>query len=174
LSTVYGIVRQSGGFIWLASEPNKGTTFRIYFPRLEGQAVLLTDEQDMEPASGGGETILVVEDDVSVRALACRILRGRGYTVMEASNGKEALAAVRACTQQIDLVITDVVMPEMSGAELASQLEAVRPGIRILYVSGYANRGMESQAKLDPRVAFLQKPFTIQQLVRKVQSVLNE
>jgi PAS domain S-box-containing protein len=174
LSTVYGIVRQSGGFIWLDSEPNKGTTFRIYFPRLEGQAVLLTDEQDMEPASGGGETILVVEDDVSVRALACRILRGRGYTVMEASNGKDALAAVRACTQQIDLVITDVVMPEMSGAELASQLEAVRPGIRILYVSGYANRGMESQAKLDPRVAFLQKPFTIQQLVRKGQSVLNE
>jgi len=173
LSTVYGIVRQSSGFILLDSEPEKGTTFRVYFPQVEGQAALLAEEQDTELAPGGGETLLIVEDDASVRALACRILRERGYTVMEASSGKDALATARACTRNIDLVITDVVMPEMSGAELASQLEATWPCIKILYVSGYANRGIEPQARLDPHAAFLQKPFTIDQLVRTVQSVIK-
>ncbi len=174
LSTVYGIVRQSNGFIWVDSEPDKGTTFKIYFPRTEGQAADLSEDQDFDLVPGGGETILIAEDESSVRALACRILKERGYAVLEASNGKDALDAARKYAEKIDLVLTDVIMPGMSGAELVSQLEVVRPGIKVLYVSGYANGGIVHQNRLDPNVSFLQKPFTIEQLLRKVQSVIKK
>jgi signal transduction histidine kinase/ActR/RegA family two-component response regulator len=174
LSTVYGIVKQSNGFIIVDSEPGMGAAFRIYFPRAEGEADILTVAQEANLAHGEGETILIVEDEFSVRALACRILRARGYRILEASNGKEALEAARNHTGKIDLVLTDVVMPGMGGAELVSQLETERPGVKALYVSGYANSGIVHHDIVDPRIAFLQKPFTVDSLVRKVHSVIHD
>ena len=173
LSTVYGIVKQSNGFILVDSEPGKGANFRIYFPRVEGEPAILSQDQDSELASGRGETVLVVEDEPSVRSLTCRILRERGYRVLEAQNGEEALDLARVNPGKIHLVITDVVMPGISGAELVSRLGTLLPGIRALYVSGYAGSGIVDHNKLDPNVAFLQKPFAIDLLLRKIQSVLE-
>ena len=173
LSTVYGIVKQSGGFIWVYSEPGCGTTFKIYLPRVEGKA----GKPDGPAGEGlelqGVETVLVVEDDSSVRTLIVRVLKRRGYKVIEASNAGEALQAAREFAGDIHLVLTDVVMPEMSGKALASQIEAERPGIRVLFVSGYTNDAIVHHGVLDTGVAFLQKPFTSDFLARKVREVLD-
>ena len=173
LSTVYGIVRQNGGFIWVYSEPGKGTTFKIYFPRAEGNADAYTAEDAHDLDSGGAETVLIVEDDFSVRALASRILRERGYTVLEASDGAEALDIAGKYDGDIHLVLADVVMPGMSGRDLVRQFEMARPSIKALYVSGYTNTAIVHHGTLDPDVAFLQKPFAVADLLRKVRAVLN-
>jgi PAS domain S-box-containing protein len=173
LSTVYGIVKQSNGFIWVYSEPGKGTTFKIYFPRVEDKPTKVMTENKSESGSRGFETVLVVEDEGSVRALASRILRERGYSVLEASGSKEAVDVAREYAKEIHLVLTDVIMPDMSGRELVSWLEAVRPGIKALYISGYTDDAIVHHGMLDSNVAFLQKPFTVEGLSRKVREVID-
>jgi two-component system, cell cycle sensor histidine kinase and response regulator CckA len=173
LSTVYGIVKQSNGFIWVYSEPGKGATFKIYFPRVKGGAA--NDAVDKKTGSGfqGSETVIIVEDEASVRALAGKILRGLGYRVIEAAEGMEALRISKKFDQEIQLILTDVVMPGMSGSTLVSQLKTERPGIKALYVSGYTDDAIIHHGVLESNVAFLQKPFTAEGLSRKVREVLD-
>jgi two-component system, cell cycle sensor histidine kinase and response regulator CckA len=172
LSTVYGIVRQSGGYIWTYSELGKGTTFKIYLPCVEGEASL-EEEIGSTQELKGFDTVLVVEDDAFVRNLVCRILRQRGCTVLDAANGKAALAIAREYGGDIHLVITDVVMPGMSGKDLIAQLEGMRPGIKTLYVSGYTDKAVVHHGILDSDAAFLQKPFTTENLMQKIQEVIQ-
>ena len=170
LSTVYGIVKQSGGYVFVQSEPGHGTTFTIYFPRVDEPCDAVGATPASLAHSGGSETILLVEDEESVRQLVRETLATRGYRVLEASNGNAALA-LAASTDTIHLVITDVVMPGLSGHELVQQLMQARPGIKILYLSGYAEEAFT--APLNAHQAFLQKPFTLQSLSRKVREVLG-
>ena len=172
LSTVYGIVKQSNGYIWVSSQPGRGTTFEIYLPRITDAA---SDERSdtPPPAPPGSETILLVEDEDAVRSLARRILQRQGYTVLEARHGRDALRIAKGHDGEIDLVITDVVMPEMSGSELAHHLAEQRPGTPLLYMSGYTDDEIIRRGVLDPGMAFLEKPFTSSSLVRKVRQILD-
>ena len=140
LSTVYGIVKQSDGFVWVFSEVGKGTTFKIYFPRVEGEADKMASTGAEKLSLQGSETVLLAEDEPSIRVLAARILRTHGYTVVEASNGEEAVRIAHDFIGEIHLLLTDVVMPGMSGRVLASQLEATHHGIKVLFLSGYTNK----------------------------------
>jgi PAS domain S-box-containing protein len=173
LSTVYGIVKQSDGFIWCYTEPGHGSTFKIYLPR--AGARLLPRAPAAPPAAfrGGNETILVVEDEDVVRALACRGLREQGYTVLEARHGREALEWLAEGRQAIDLVISDVVMPELGGRELGSRLAALQPELPVLYMSGYTGDDVIQRGLLEPGVPFQQKPFTPDGLARKVREMLD-
>ncbi len=171
LATVYGIVRQSAGHIIVQSEPGFGSTFKVYFPRVEAPSEVVVDPQP-QPASGGNETVLVVEDDMSVRALTTEILRRHGYTVLVASDTAEALMVIGNHPDPIELLVTDVIMPGLSGPELAEQLTRMRPGMRVLYVSGYADETIVHHGILEPGVAFLAKPFTPDAFARKVREVL--
>jgi CheY-like chemotaxis protein len=173
LSTIYGIVKQSNGFIWVYSEPGRGATFKVYLPREEGESGAFEQHEKEELGLQGVETILVVEDDTSVRSLVIRALCKRGYTVLEASTGKEALRTAQEFEGKIHLLLTDVVMPEMSGKALAAQIETARPGIKVLFVSGYTNNAIVHHGVLDSNVAFLQKPFTTDVLARKVREVID-
>ena len=173
LSTVYGIVKQSSGFVWVHSEPEKGSAFKIYFPKVEGSTSLFQEEDKLKQSPQGNETILITEDDSSLRALVARILAERGYAVLEASNGKEALDIAEKYAGEIHLVITDVIMPGIGGKELASRLSSARPGMKVLFVSGYTDSAIGRHGVLDPGVSFLQKPFTIENLTRKVRAVLD-
>lgn len=175
LSMVYGIIKQSGGYIWVYSEEGKGTTFKIYLPRVEEAAdsPLQRDESDYLPR--GTETILLVEDEQAVRDLSARILRELGYTVIEASNGEEAmLISAQRATGDIQLLLTDVVMPQMSGKLLTDMIKMTRPGIRILFSSGYTDNALVHHGALEPGTAFLQKPFSPSALARKVREVLDK
>jgi two-component system, cell cycle sensor histidine kinase and response regulator CckA len=173
LSTVYGIVKQSSGFIWVDSKPGKGTTFKIYLPRVEGQVPPKAIEKHIESRFRGSETVLVVEDEESVRAIACRILRERGYTVLDAPNGAMALEIARGYAGNINLVLSDVMMPGMSGADFVSRLKQDRPDIKALYISGYTDSAIIHNGALDSNIAFLQKPFSIEGLARKIREVLE-
>src|SRR5579871_60328 len=137
LATVYGIVKQAGGHIWLYSEPGDGTTFKIYLPRTTAPVEAITAPALPPHQLSGSETILLVEDEPTVRALAAQALRGRGYTVQEASNGEEALRLVKGREEEIALLITDVIMPQMNGKELGDRLQAIHPALKILFASGY-------------------------------------
>ncbi|HZQ21320.1 MAG TPA: PAS domain S-box protein [Terriglobales bacterium] len=174
LSTVYGIVKQSGGYIFVESEPCRGTTFRIYLPRVEDAADAAVGAKTAPESIGGSETILLVEDEESVRQLVRETLQSKGYNVMEAENGERALRIAEAHKAPIDAVITDVVMPGMSGRDLAQRLLTTRPDIKILYLSGYTEDAIIHQDVLEPGTAFLQKPFTLQTLTKKVREVLRE
>jgi len=171
LSTVYGIVKQSGGYVMVQSELGQGTTFNIYLPQMEGVAEKLSTPV-ARSAEGGTETILLVEDEESVRQLVRETLSSRGYHVLEAENGEAALdVAMRE--QKIDLVITDVIMPGMGGRELVQHLAKSRPESKVLYLSGYTEDAIQSEGGMGNGTAFLQKPFTLQNLSRKVREVLG-
>lgn len=173
MSTVYGIVRQSGGFIWVYSEPGKGTTIKIYFPRAAAKDEPAPAEAKVGYEAQGSETILVAEDEIAVRGLATRILRHCGYSVLEASDGVEALRISREYPEAIHLVVSDVVMPGLGGKGLVAQLKDARPGIRALFISGYTDNVISHHGILDSNIDFLQKPFTIEGLIRKVREVLD-
>jgi PAS domain S-box-containing protein len=173
LATVYGIIKQSGGYVWVYSEVGKGTTFKIYLPLVEegGEAEPVPAAEP--DALHGSETVLLVEDEQSVRTLSRSILEGYGYTVLEAASGKEGLEVARNYPLPIHLVLTDVVMPEMGGSDMASRLEALRPGVRVLYMSGYTDDAVFRHGLLEKGRVFLQKPFTPGTLARKVREVLG-
>ncbi|HEY6057167.1 MAG TPA: PAS domain S-box protein, partial [Candidatus Limnocylindrales bacterium] len=170
LATIYGIVRQSGGHIWLYSEPGRGTTFKLYFPFVASGVV--EEAAPSPPAVGGDETILLVEDEDTVRDIASVVLERGGYRVLAAIDGREAIAVEQSFRGQIDLLVTDVVMPGMSGPDLARRIKARRPGLRALFLSGYTEDMIGGQEDLDVGDAFLGKPFTPDSLARKVRDVL--
>lgn len=172
LSTVYGIIKQSGGHIWVYSEPGHGTTFKIYFPRAEQEAALLQANAYYKSPARGTETVLLVEDEQSVRQMAARVLQEQGYRVLQASNGEESLQVAKGYADDIHLLLTDVVMPGMSGSALANQIQKAR-SIKVLFASGYTDDSIVHHGMLDPGVAFLQKPFTPDGLARKVREVLD-
>jgi two-component system cell cycle sensor histidine kinase/response regulator CckA len=174
LSTVYGIVKQSGGNIWVYSEPGQGTTFKVYLPRAdeEPDAAEHVDTGDNE--CRGTETVLLVEDETAVRHLAAKALRETGFTVLEASNGSEALGLIAVPgSPRIEILVTDVIMPGMSGKELADRVSAARPDIRVLFVTGYTDNAVVRQGRLGAGIDILQKPFTPAGLARKVRDVLD-
>ena len=172
LSTVYGIVKQTGGYVMVQSEIGRGTSFHIYLPLTEGNAEPHAVPVP-EKACGGNETILLVEDEESVRQLVRDTLTAKGYKVIEGENGETGLAAAARQAGKIDLVITDVVMPGMGGREMVKQLFASRPGTKVLYLSGYTEDAIISDGSIESGTAFLQKPFTLQNLTRKVREVLS-
>jgi two-component system cell cycle sensor histidine kinase/response regulator CckA len=173
LATVYGIVKQSGGSIFVYSEPEHGTTFKIFLPRAEPVAEVVTVQPHSSGAVGGSETILLVEDQPGVRAVMRATLTRHGYTVLEASGGDEALRIEQHHHERIHLLLTDVVMPAMSGREVAQQLLQRRPGIRVLYTSGYTDDAIIHHGVIELGVAFIQKPFSPTSLLRKVREVLE-
>ena len=173
LATVYGIVSQSGGHIFVASEPGRGSTFAIYLPRVEEIASAAGAPAAPAAVRRGSETILLVEDEEAVRGLTRRCLESSGYTVLQASSAEEALPIAARHAGRLDLLLTDVIMPGASGPELARRLLELRPGTRVLYVSGYTDASMASQGALDNGAFFLQKPFTPETLARKVREVLD-
>jgi signal transduction histidine kinase/ActR/RegA family two-component response regulator len=172
LATVYGIVKQSGGYIWVYSEPGRGTTFKIYLPQIQEALLEAEAERPLPMVVRGVETVLVVEDEAVLRELACEFLRSSGHKVLSAGNGAEALAISKRHAGPIHLLLTDAVMPGMSGRELAQRLHDVRPETKVLYVSGYTDDTVLRNGLLEAGTAFLQKPFTRDSLARKVRAVL--
>jgi two-component system cell cycle sensor histidine kinase/response regulator CckA len=173
LATVYGIVVQSGGYIWVESEPDKGTTFKICFPRVEPEEDRTETPLAAAEATGGSETVLLVEDEIAVRSVAARVLQGQGYTVLTASNGREAMALLDQNSEQVDLVLTDVIMPDMGGPELVDRLRVRWPGLKVVYMSGYAE-GDKLQPNLERGSCwFLQKPFSSDNLILMVRQALD-
>jgi len=172
LSTVFGIVQQSGGSVWVYSEPGKGTSFKVYLPRVD-DAVDPVRSVERPTTLRGSETVLLVEDDEQVRVVARGILRRHGYHVLEASNGGEAMLLCEAHSRPIHLLISDVVMPHMSGPELARRLAQVRPEMKVLCMSGYTDDSVVRHGVVDSDIAYLQKPITLETLTRKVREVLD-
>jgi two-component system cell cycle sensor histidine kinase/response regulator CckA len=169
---VYGIVKQSDGYIWVSSEPGRGTTFRIYLPEHTGPVEELPSPSTVAPP-GGIETILIVEDEPAVRRMASRALRSQGYAVLEATNGAEALEVLSGAAGPVDLVLSDVVMPVLNGRELSERLAIDRPEVRVLFMSGYTDDDIVRRGLLRPGAPFLQKPFVPADLSRKVREVLD-
>jgi len=173
LATVYGIVKQSGGYIWVYSEVAKGTVFKIYLPRVDESVQTARQEEPEATDFGGSETILLAEDTASLREMAREYLESVGYTVLAASSGRKALQHAKDFPGPIHLLLADVVMPEMSGPDLARQLVSLRPRIRVIFTSGYSDEAIARQGVLGPAVAFIQKPYRPKALVRKIREVLG-
>jgi CheY-like chemotaxis protein len=174
LATVYGIVKQNGGFIWVYSEPGLGTTFKIYWPRAQKEVNSVPPVgKPLEESPPGSETILLVEDEAAVRRSTREFLILCGYKVLEARNGEDALRVAQSHSERIHLMITDVVMPQMGGARLAEQLCLERPQMKVLFVSGYAENTVLRHGPIDVTNSFLQKPFSLKSLASKVRQVLD-
>jgi two-component system, cell cycle sensor histidine kinase and response regulator CckA len=173
LSTVYGIVKQSEGSIWVSSQPGQGTTFRICFPRVEEQLEVVEPTRSTTRTASGTETVLLVEDEELVRNLVRDILKQNGYFVLEAHHGTEALRVALQHSGPIHLLLTDVVMPQMGGRVLAQRLKSFRPTIRVLYISGYVDDATIQEGVSNPGTSFIQKPFTVETLSRKVRELLD-
>jgi CheY-like chemotaxis protein len=173
LATVYGIVKQHEGNIWVYSEPGRGTSIKIYLPRAELDAAKVEPHRPAARELRGSETILVAEDDQDVRSLVVRLLRSMGYWVLEASRADEALMVCLRHKGPVHLLLTDVVMPQMSGRDLLDRLRPLRPDIRVLFTSGYTEEALH-RGVLEQDMVFLQKPFTEEALAHKVRDVLDE
>jgi CheY-like chemotaxis protein len=174
LATVYGIVVQSGGYIWVETEPGMGTSFKMCFPRVDAEDETAPPPQRRVEPTRGSETVLLVEDEQAVRTVATRVLKNQGYFVLAACNGEEALTIADKVGDAIDLVLTDVVMPDMGGPELVERLTEKWPGLRVVYMSGYA-QGDKMRAEMKDRdTSFLQKPFSADSLILTVREVLDQ
>ena len=174
LATVYGIVKQSGGFIWVYSELGHGTTFKLYLPRVNE---LAEPQAGATPAparaAGGTETVLLAEDEAPVRAVARQVLERHGYTVLEAPSAEAALDIAARYSGTIHLLLTDVIMPGLNGRDLATRLADLRPGTRVIFMSGYTDDAVTRHGVLEPGSAYVQKPFTPDGIARKVREVLD-
>jgi len=174
LSTVYGIVKQSGGNIWVYSELGRGTTFKIYLPRVDDGAQEYKRAFELDHLVHGTETILLVEDEEMLRKLVHQTLSTYGYQVLDAANGEDALSLARQHQGSIHLLLTDVIMPSISGREVAGRLLESRPATRVLFMSGYTDDAIVHQGVLDQSANFIQKPFDPDALARKVREVLDQ
>jgi CheY-like chemotaxis protein len=172
LSSVYGIVKQSGGFIHAYSEPGDGSSFKVYFPAVEAPPDVVPEKRREEAVRGGTETILLAEDEGSLRALAERILTGLGYTVLIARDGEEAVE-VLGRNGKVDLAVLDVVMPRMGGKEAYEEMRKGNPNLKVLFMSGYSAEAGHESFVLNPGTPFLPKPYTPSSLARKVREVLD-
>jgi CheY-like chemotaxis protein len=174
LATTYGIVKQSEGHIWVYSEPGKGTTFKVYLPRIDQAVEVIAPTQALvDELSRGSETILLAEDEEAVCSLVRGVLESRGYDVLKTKGANEALEIGERHKKHIHLLLTDVVMPQMSGRELAEHLAPLHPETKVLYMSGYSDNAVVHHGLLDPGTTFLQKPFTPDALTLKVREVLD-
>ncbi len=178
LATVYGIVKQSGGHVWASSEVGHGSTFNVSLPRGDVSAARQVEEVapargEAAPDEAGSATILVVEDDASVRSAVCRLLERRGYGVLASSNGRDALAMLAETDQSVDLVISDIVMPEMSGLELRDELKGLRPTVPVLLMSGYSEEAITRLGNRESLGPLIVKPFTVEGLLNNIRSVLH-
>ncbi len=174
LSTVFGIVKQSGGHIFCYSEPGRGTTFKVYLPRVDAPPSPALEARMTPALVRGDETLLVVEDDEMVRKVACRVLGDRGYHVLEAAHGEDAIQVAANHGGPIHLMLTDIVMPGFTGRELARRLSVHRPAMKVIYMSGYTETAIVHQGVLDEGVVFVQKPFTVEGLTLKVREALDD
>jgi len=173
LATVYGIVKQSGGYVWVYSEPGHGATFKIYLPRVDEQPEAENLAAPETPVAGGRETVLIAEDDPAVRKIVGEVLTQKGYRVLRAPDGPAALEISRAEPGKIHLLVTDLVMPGMTGRELAEALVAERPGLPVLYMSGYTDDAVVRHGVLQEGMPYLQKPFAPRALASRVREVLD-
>ena len=174
LSTVYGVVKQSGGYIWVYSEPGRGSTFKIYLPQVDEPLEEEIRKKIVKGGlPGGKETILVAEDEEEVRKLAVDILRKQGYRILEAPHGGDAFLICEQGKEPVDLLLTDVVMPGLNGPDLARRLKYFYPEMKVLFMSGYTDNTIFQQGVLDHGMFFLQKPFSVEGLVGKVREVLD-
>ena len=173
LATVYGIVKQSGGHVWVYSEPGRGSTFEVYLPHVEDGPTIEPATSDVEGVSGGSETVLLVEDEQAVRSLSRALLERAGYQVLDAADPREAEEVFRQHADRIDLLVTDVIMPGSSGPALFGRLSVERPDLRVLYMSGYTDDAIVQHAGLPANMVFLQKPFTAHGLMCKVREALG-
>jgi len=173
LSTVYGIIRQSGGDIIVYSEAGHGTTFKLYLPCVDDNVQIPRWVDDVEEDLTGTETILLVEDERIVRHLVREILTGNGYKVLEADSGKAALSICDTYAMPINMMLTDLIMPKMSGSELKDQMDTLRPDIKVLFMSGYTDDSTAQMGLLNSETAFIEKPFTPDGLARKIREILD-
>ncbi|MBW2741090.1 MAG: response regulator [Deltaproteobacteria bacterium] len=173
LSTVYGIIKQNNGFVWVYSEPGQGSTFKVYLPKVKGDAEPEEKKQSPVEDLGGSETVLIVEDDDSLRNFAQEVLQSYGYRILVAENGEDALRVSKEYESPIHLLLTDVVMPKMGGKKLAERLQPLYPQMKVIYMSGYTDNAIVHHGVLEPGLNFLEKPFTPEGLARKVRKALG-